>query len=65
VKVGPSGPAWVHEIKHDSYRLMVRRTANGVRIKTRRGSDWTDRFPLIVGAALRLPATSFVLDGRA
>jgi ATP-dependent DNA ligase len=21
----PSGPLWVHEIKHDGYRLMVRR----------------------------------------
>jgi ATP-dependent DNA ligase len=36
---------WVHEIKHDGYRLMVRRTPAGIRIKTRRGYDWTDRFP--------------------
>jgi ATP-dependent DNA ligase len=39
--VAPSGPQWVHEIKHDGYRLMVRRTAQGVRIKTRRGYDLT------------------------
>ncbi len=45
---------WLHEIKHDGYRLMVRRTPQGVRIKTRRGYEWTDRFPLIVDAANRL-----------
>ena len=55
---------WVHEIKHDGYRLMVRRTSSGVRIRTRRGYNWTDRFPLIVEAAGRLRATSFVLDGE-
>jgi ATP-dependent DNA ligase len=63
-KAAPSGSVWLHEIKHDGYRLMVRRTAQGVRIKTRRGFDWTDRFPLIVEAAERLRATSFVLDGE-
>ncbi len=47
----PSGPMWLHEIKHDGYGLMVRRTPSGVRIKTRRGYDWTDRFRLIVDAA--------------
>ena len=60
----PIGPAWVHEIKHDGYRLMVRRTPAGVRIRTRRGYDWTDRFPQIAEAAVRLRASSFVLDGE-
>jgi bifunctional non-homologous end joining protein LigD len=50
--------------KHDGYRLMVRRMPDGVRIKTRNGYDWTDRFPLIVAAAERLRASSFVLDGE-
>src|ERR1051325_10085411 len=63
-KVPPSGPQWVHEIKHDGYRLLVRRTWAGVRIRTRRGYDWTDRFPLIVEAASQLQVTSFVLDGE-
>jgi ATP-dependent DNA ligase len=36
VEVAPSGPQWVHEIKHDGYRLMVRRTPQDVR--TRRGT---------------------------
>ena len=51
VTVAPRGPMWVHEIKHDGYRLMVRRTPAGVRIRTRRGYDWTERFPRIVEAA--------------
>jgi ATP-dependent DNA ligase len=54
----------LHEVKFDGYRLMVRRTPRNVRIKTRRGYDWTDRSPLIVGAANRMRATSFVRDGE-
>jgi len=64
VTVAPAGPQLIHEIKHDGYRLMVRRTADGVQIRTRRGYDWTDRYPLIVEAASRLHATSFVIDGE-
>jgi ATP-dependent DNA ligase len=64
VAIAPAGPQWVHEIKHDGYRLMVRRTAAGIRIRTRNGHDWTDRFPWIVEAAGKLRATSFVIDGE-
>jgi bifunctional non-homologous end joining protein LigD len=49
----PSGPDWVHEIKHDGYRLMARRDPVGIRLLTRRGNDWTTRFPLIVEAVDR------------
>jgi bifunctional non-homologous end joining protein LigD len=61
----PAGPQWAHEIKHDGYRLIVRRDGAGVRLFTRRGYDWTDRFPAIVTAAARLRAESFTLDGEA
>jgi bifunctional non-homologous end joining protein LigD len=61
----PSGPLWVHEIKHDGYRLMVRRDGARVRCFTRNGHDWADRFPAIVEAALRIQASSFMLDGEA
>ncbi len=47
----PSGALWVHEIKHDGYRLMVRRDGSRVRCFTRNGHDWADRFPAIVDAA--------------
>jgi bifunctional non-homologous end joining protein LigD len=61
----PSGPDWVHEVKHDGYRLIVRRDGGGVRLFTRRGYDWTERYPAIAGAAAKLRAQSFTLDGEA
>src|SRR5436190_11261995 len=50
----PSGPDWVHEIKHDGFRLLVRKERARVRCFTRGGHDWADRFPAIVEAAKRL-----------
>jgi bifunctional non-homologous end joining protein LigD len=35
----PTGPEWVHEIKHDGYRLMARRDPIGIRLLTRNGYD--------------------------
>jgi len=61
----PSGPGWIHEIKHDGFRMMVRRDAAGVRLLTRNGHDWTARFPLIFEAAGALQVRSFLLDGEA
>jgi len=61
----PSGPAWVHEIMHDGYRLMVRRDGERVRCFTKNGHHWADRFPAIVAAALSIKATSFLIDGEA
>src|SRR6516165_7204612 len=59
----PSGPDWIHEIKHDGYRLIVRRDGDNVRLYTRRGYDWSDRYPAISRAAAKLRARSFTLDG--
>jgi len=61
----PDGPDWLHEIKHDGYRLIVAREGKRVRLFTRSGHDWTDRYPLIVEAALKNRTTSFVIDGEA
>jgi bifunctional non-homologous end joining protein LigD len=61
----PSGPDWVHEVKHDGYRLIVRRDGETVRLFTRRGYDWTERYPAIAAAAAKLRAKSFTLDGEA
>jgi len=55
----------VHEIKHDGYRLIVRRDGETVRLFTRRGYDWTDRYPGIAVTASKLRAKSFTLDGEA
>jgi ATP-dependent DNA ligase len=61
----PSGPGWVHEIKHDGFRMMVRRDVAGVRLLTRNGHDWAPRYPLIVEAVNRLKARSCLIDGEA
>ena len=61
----PDRPEWIHEIKHDGYRLIVQREGKRVRLFTRNGHDWTDRYPRIVEAALRNRNSSFVLDSEA
>ena len=60
----PTGPEWVHEIKHDGYRLIVRRDGQGVRLYTRRGFNWSGRFQLIVEAMRRLRVRSVTIDGE-
>ena len=62
------GTCWAklaHEIKHDGYRLIVQRDGKRVRLFTRNGHDWSDRYPRIVEAALRNRNSSFVIDGEA
>ena len=61
----PSGPGWIHEIKHDGFRMMVRCDAAGVRLLTRNGHDWTDRYPLIANAAGALGVRSCLIDSEA
>jgi bifunctional non-homologous end joining protein LigD len=61
----PAGPDWLHEIKHDGYRLIVQGESKRVRLLTRNGYDWSERYPLIVEAALRPRKSSFVIDGEA
>jgi bifunctional non-homologous end joining protein LigD len=46
----PSGPDWIHDIKHDGYRMMARRDPVGIRLLTRNGHDWAPRYPAIVEA---------------
>jgi len=61
----PAGPDWIHEIKHDGYRLMARRDSVGIRLLTRNGHDWAPRYPLIVEAVDRLKVHSCLIDGEA
>jgi bifunctional non-homologous end joining protein LigD len=53
------------KIKHDGYRLQVRRDGGAVRLFTRRGFDWTERYPAIAAAAAKLKARLLTLDGEA
>ncbi|MBY5328504.1 non-homologous end-joining DNA ligase [Rhizobium leguminosarum] len=61
----PKGDGWVYEIKWDGYRLSVHVEPTRIRILTRGGHDWTDRFPAIKQAALWLPVGTAILDGEA
>jgi ATP-dependent DNA ligase len=61
----PVGPQWIHEIKHDGYRLIARKRDGRVRLFTRNGFDWTDRYPLIREAAAALAPASATIDGEA
>jgi ATP-dependent DNA ligase len=61
----PSGPLWLHEIKHDGFRIIARKQGEQVRLYSRPGNDLTARFPLIVEAMARLRSRSCVIDGEA
>jgi ATP-dependent DNA ligase len=62
-KAPPAAPDWIHEIKHDGFRLLARRDAAGARL-TRNGHDFTARFPLVVAAIAALPLRSCLIDAR-
>jgi ATP-dependent DNA ligase len=59
----PSGPFWLHEIKHDGFRIIARKDSRRVRLYDRLGNDLSQRFPLIVEAMAWLP--SCTIDGEA
>jgi bifunctional non-homologous end joining protein LigD len=60
----PSGSNWIHEIKHDGYRLMAQRDPVGIRLLTRNGNDWSARFPLVVETVNHLNVRSCLIDGE-
>jgi ATP-dependent DNA ligase len=64
VKEAPDGPDWLHEIKFDGYRMHARLDAGRVQILTRRGNDWTDKYPAIAKSIAGLPAQNAYLDGE-
>src|SRR5262249_25507363 len=61
----PSGDTWLHEIKHDGFRLIARKDGERVRLYSRPGNDLTHRFPLIVEALPRLRSRSCLIVGEA
>jgi bifunctional non-homologous end joining protein LigD len=61
----PEGKHWIHEIKHDGYRSQVVIERGQVRVFSRNGHDWSDRYPGIVRAASNLPCKSAIIDGEA
>ena len=61
----PSGGLWLHEIKHDGFRVVARKDGDRIRLYSRPGNDFTRRFPLIVEALTRLRSRSCIIDGEA
>ena len=61
----PSGGQWLHEIKHDGFRIIARKSDGRVRLYSRPGNNLTRRFPLIVETLARLRSRSCIVDGEA
>jgi bifunctional non-homologous end joining protein LigD len=60
----PSGEGWVHEIKFDGYRIQARLDRGKVRLLTRKGLDWTSKFPNVAAAVAKLSARTALIDGE-
>jgi bifunctional non-homologous end joining protein LigD len=59
----PQGAGWAHEVKFDGYRLQMRIEGGAARLRTRKGLDWTEKFPEIAAAGAALPDA--IVDGEA
>jgi bifunctional non-homologous end joining protein LigD len=64
VQQPPAGNDWLHEIKHDGYRMMTYLDQGQVRLVTRGGHNWAHRFPDIANEIASLDARQAVLDGE-
>jgi DNA ligase D-like protein (predicted ligase) len=63
-ETAPEGREWAHELKWDGYRMHARIDGGSVRLLTRTGLDWTEKYPAIVEALRALPVTQAYLDGE-
>src|SRR5208283_961200 len=64
-KEPPAGSGWIHEIKHDGFRILAELNAGDVKLITRKGFDLAQRFPLATAAIAALPARSCIVDSEA
>lgn len=64
VKHVPEGDRWFHEIKFDGYRILGFKDKDRVRLISRNGKDWTERFPDIERSVAALPAKQAIVDGE-
>ncbi|ODU52810.1 MAG: DNA ligase D [Lysobacteraceae bacterium SCN 69-48] len=60
----PEGPAWLHELKWDGYRLLVTVVDGKARLYSRNALDWTLKLPDIVAAVEALKLRHAALDGE-
>jgi ATP-dependent DNA ligase len=61
----PAGTGWLHEVKHDGFRIRASKQGDRVQIWSRRGAVFTYRFPVIAEAVRGLACDSALLDGEA
>jgi bifunctional non-homologous end joining protein LigD len=61
----PAGPGWLHEVKHDGFRILARKQGERVEVWSRFGTDFTARFSRIAEAVRDLASESALLDGEA
>jgi bifunctional non-homologous end joining protein LigD len=59
----PSGPGWIHEIKHDGFRTLIRIAGKDVRAFTRSGLDWSDKYQRVIESCRKLRCRSALIDG--
>ena len=58
----PTGPGWAHEIKFDGYRMQLRTVGGKATLRSRKGLDWSSKFPEIVAAGAGL--SDGIVDGE-
>jgi len=62
VEKPPAGPGWAHEIKFDGYRMQLRTAGGKATLRTRKGLDWSAKFPEITQAGAELG--DGIIDGE-
>lgn len=60
----PKGAGWLHEIKFDGYRTLAFVKDGKVRLITRQGIDWTDRYGVLADAFTAIPCKEALIDGE-
>lgn len=64
MEAATAGDDYLHEIKHDGYRLHARLVDGGVQLLTRRALNWAEKYPGVAAAIAALPAANAYIDGE-
>lgn len=60
----PTGDGWSHEAKFDGYRTQIIKDADGIRLFTKNGFDWTAKYRPLAEEATALKPESFIIEGE-
>jgi bifunctional non-homologous end joining protein LigD len=61
----PIGPQWIHELKHDGFRIVAHKDGDEVRLWSRNGRNWSAEMVANTAAVMALPVKRSALDGEA